>query len=413
MHARVLDLDPVTRHVSLDAKDPVFFQNPYPAFEAIRAETPVFFWEQYGLWCFVNADDVNGLFRDRRFGREILHVATREEVGLPEPEPRLKPFYDVDSLSMLEREPPAHTRLRTLVNRAFVSRQIEKLRPRIEMLSHELIDRFEGRGEAELIADFATPIPVIVIAELLGVPSERADDLLDWSHKMVAMYQFGRTRQQEDAAVAATLAFSDFLRGYINERRGKPADDLISTLIAAEEAGDKLTEDELVTACILLLNAGHEATVHATGNGVKAILESGLDPKALFADADRTAATVEECLRFDPPLHFFARYVLEDLDYRGLSLKKGERVGLVIGAANRDPARFEQAARFDPRRPSFANVSFGGGIHFCIGAPLARLEMQTSMPILFERLPKLRLAGEPLYRDAYHFHGLAALHVAW
>jgi cytochrome P450 len=408
-----LVLSPTTRHASLDAKDPAFFQNPYPAFEAIRAETPVFFWEQYGFWCFLNADDVNALFRDRRFGREILHVATREEVGIPEPEARLKPFYDVDGLSMLEREPPVHTRLRTLVNRAFVSRQIERLRPRIEKLSHELIDRFEGRGEADLIAEYSTPIPVIVIAELLGVPAERADDLLDWSHKMVAMYQFGRTRAQEDAAVAATLAFSDFLRGYIHERRGKPADDLISTLIAAEEAGDKLTEDELVTSCILLLNAGHEATVHATGNGVKAILQSRLDPKALFADADQTAATVEECLRFDPPLHFFSRYALQDLDYGGVSFRKGEKVGLVIGAANRDPARFVNADRFDPARPLVANVSFGGGIHFCIGAPLARLEMQVSMPILFERLPKLRLAAEPLYREAFPFHGLEALRVAW
>ncbi|MCX5516036.1 cytochrome P450 [Kaistia algarum] len=406
-------LNPATRRVSLNAKSPAFFQNPYPALEAIRAQTPVFFWEQSGLWCFVNADDVNALFRDRRFGREILHVATREEVGIPEPEARLKPFYDVDGLSMLEREPPVHTRLRTLVNRAFVSRQIEKLRPRIERLSHELIDKFEGRGEAELIAQYSTPIPVIVIAELLGVPAERADDLLDWSHKMVAMYQFGRTREQEDAAVAATLAFSEFLRGHITERRGKPADDLISTLIAAEEAGDKLTEDELVTACILLLNAGHEATVHATGNGVKAILQSGLDPKALFADADKTAATVEECLRFDPPLHFFSRYALQDLDYGGISFRKGGKVGLVIAAANRDPARFVNADRFDPARPLRANVSFGGGIHFCIGAPLARLEMQVSMPILFERLPGLRLTTDPLYREAFPFHGLEALRVAW
>jgi len=407
-----LHLSPTLR-LSLDAKDPAFFQNPYPAFEAIRAQTSVFFWEQYSLWCFLNADDVNALFRDRRFGREILHVASREEVGIPEPEARLKPFYAVDDLSMLAREPPAHTRLRTLVNRAFVSRQIERLRPRIEALAHSLIDRIEADGEAELISAYAAPIPVIVIAELLGVPADRADDLLDWSHKMVAMYQFGRTREQEDAAVAATLAFSAFLRGYIAERRGKPADDLISTLIAAEEAGDKLTEDELVAACIQLLNAGHEATVHATGNGVKAILESGLAPEALFGTEAASAASVEECLRYDPPLHLFARYALEDLDYRGLTLRKGEQVGLMIGAANRDPVRFVEAGRFDPQRPMLANLSFGGGIHFCIGAPLARLEMQIAMPILFSRLPKLRLAAAPRYRDNYHFHGLERLDVAW
>ncbi len=406
-------LDPATRRVSLDARDPAFFQDPYPAFEAIRAVTPVFFWEQYGLWCFLDASDVHALFRDKRFGREILHLATREELGIPPIPERLRPFTDIDALSMLDREPPAHTRLRTLVNRAFVSRQVEKLRPRIAALAHELIDRFEAQGEVDLIDAFATPIPVIVIAELLGVPTERAPDLLDWSHKMVAMYQFDRTRAVEDAAVKAAEDFVAFLKEVIAERRKAPADDLISTLIAAEEKGDRLSEDELIATVILLLNAGHEATVHAIGNGVKAILETGLDPAPLFSSADAAEATAEECLRFDPPLHFFSRYALEDCDYAGIPLKKGDSVGLVLGAANRDPARFTEAARFDPARPAAAHFAFGGGIHFCIGAPLARLEIQVALPILFERLPGLRLAAPPRYRDSYHFHGLEALQLTW
>nr|WP_073052893.1 cytochrome P450 [Kaistia soli] len=406
-------MDAATRRVSIDARNPAFFQDPYPAFEAIRAEMPRFFWEEYGLWCFVNADDVHALFRDKRFGREILHLATREELGLPEVPERLKPFTDVDKLSMLDREPPAHTRLRTLVNRAFVSRQVERLRPRIADLANELIDRFEGAGEVDLIEAFATPIPVIVIAEMLGVPTSRAGDLLDWSHKMVAMYQFGRTRATEDAAVAAVQDFVAYLKEVVAERRKAPADDLVSTLIAAEEQGDRLTEDELIATIILLLNAGHEATVHAIGNGVKAILETGLDPAAIFATEDSVAATSEECLRFDPPLHFFSRYALEDLDYAGISLKKGDSVGLVLGAANRDPARYVDAARFDPDRPALAHFGFGGGIHFCIGAPLARLELQVALPILFSRLPGLRIASPPSYRDSYHFHGLEALHLAW
>ena len=411
MQTRARRLDPADHSVSIDAKDPAFYQDPYPTYEAIRARSPVFFWEEAKLWCFLDAEDVSALFRDRRFGREILHVATREEAGLPEIPERLRPFYDVDDLSMLQREPPAHTRLRTLVNRAFVSRQIEKLRPRIARLAHELIDRFEHGGELDLIAAFATPIPVVVIAEFLGVPVERAADLVDWSHRMVAMYQFGRTREQEDSAVAATLEFSAFLREYIADRRRAPRDDLISVLIAAEEAGDKLTEQELVTACILLLNAGHEATVHAIGNGVKAILQSGLDPAAIFSGPAQTGATVEECLRFDPPLHYFSRYVLEDLDHRGLALQKGQQVGLVIGAANRDPARFAAAGRFDPFRAPAPHLAFGGGIHFCIGAPLARLELEVALPILFERLPALQLAGEPSYRDVYAFRGLESLMV--
>jgi len=406
-------IDPVTRRVSIDAKDPAFFQNPYPVFEAIRAIAPVFFWEELNVWCFLSADDVNALYRDRRFGREILHVATREELGIPEIPAHLKPFYDVDNLSMLEREPPVHTRLRTLVNRAFVSRQIERLRPRIEALCHELIDGFAAKGEIGLIEAYATPIPITVIAEILGVPVERAPDLLAWSHAMVGMYQLGRTRAMEDAAVAATLAFSAFLRGYVQERRGKPGDDLISQLIAAEEQGEKLSEDELITTCILLLNAGHEATVHALGNGVRAILRSGADPAALFATPESTAATVEECLRYDPPLHMFMRYALEDLEFGGLALKKGQQVGLMLGAANRDPNRYLAADQFDATRELKPHVSFGLGIHFCIGAPLARLEMQVALPILFERLKGLRLAGAPSYRDAYHFHGLDGLQLAW
>lgn len=405
--------DPATRRASIEARDPAFYLDPYPVFEAIRRETPQFYWEEYGLWCFLGAADLQTLFRDKRFGREILHVATREELGIPETPERLKPFTDIDALSMLDREPPAHTRLRGLVNRAFVSRQVEKLRPRIAALAHDLIDRFAGEGEVELIEAFATPIPVTVIAELLGVPVERAPDLLDWSHKMVAMYQFDRTRAVEDAAVAAAEAFVAFLKEIIAERRLAPADDLLSTLIAAEEAGERLSEDELIATCILLLNAGHEATVHAIGNGVKAILESGLEPSALFASDKTAEAVAEECLRFDPPLHFFSRYVLEDLDYAGLALKKGDRVGLLLGAANRDPARFADPARFDPFRPPATHFAFGGGIHFCVGAPLARLELEVALPILFERLPGLRIATPPLYRDSYHFHGLAALNVAW
>lgn len=408
-----LRIDRATRRVSLDARDPAFFQDPYQAFEAIRAVTPVFFWEQYGLWCFLDAADVHALFRDKRFGREILHVATREELGLAEVPERLKPFKRIDELSMLDREPPAHTRLRNLVNRAFVSRQVERLRPRIERLANTLVDAFAGRGEVELIEAFATPIPVIVIAELLGVPTDRAPDLLQWSHRMVAMYQFGRTRAVEDAAVAAAEDFVAFLREVAAEKRKVPQDDLISTLIAAEEQGDRLSEDELIATVILLLNAGHEATVHAIGNGVKEILESGLDPAALFASPAAIEAAAEECIRLDPPLHFFSRYALEDLDYAGLRLKKGESVGLVLGAANRDPARFADPTRFDPARPATAHFAFGGGIHFCIGAPLARLELQVALPILFARLPGLRLASPPLYRDSYHFHGLAELRLAW
>ncbi|MFM8748132.1 MAG: cytochrome P450 [Aestuariivirga sp.] len=399
-------IDKASRAVFLDPVDPAFYNNPYPAYHAIRAETPVFKWEQYGFWCFARHEDVNALLRDRRFGRQILHVATREELGWPETPAHLKPFYDFESHSLLELEPPVHTRLRGLVNRSFLSRQVERLRPRIAALAGDLIDSFAGRGEAELLADFATPIPVIVICDLLGVPSTMSTQLLGWSHDMVAMYQARRDRMIEDRAAAATLAFSEFMRGYIAERRKSPAEDLLSELIRAEEQGAKLSEDELVTTAILLLNAGHEATVHALGNAIKCLLEHGMRE-------DIGAGHVEEALRYDAPLHMFTRYALQDLDYAGIRLRKGEQVGLLLGAANRDPARFGEPDRFLPGRDPNPRVSFGAGIHFCVGAPLARLEMDVALPLLFNRLPRLAISQEPGYRNAYHFHGLEALKVTF
>ena len=406
-------IDRESRRVSLDPSDPAFYQDPYAAFEAIRRAAPVFFWEELGLWCLTGYEAVNGVFRDRRFGREILHAATRQELGWPEPAEHVRPFYAVDDLSMIAREPPVHTRLRTLVNKAFVSRRIESLRPRIAALAHQLVDRIEGEGRADLIAAFCEPIPVTIIAELLGVPAAEGPRLVGWSHKMVAMYTPRRDRAVEDAAVGATLEFVEFLRGVVAKRRKNPRDDLITHLIAAEAAGDRLTEDELIAGAIQLLNAGHEATVHAIGNAVKVILESGESPAALFSTAASTAATVEEALRFDPPLHFFDRYALEPLEIGGVGLKKGEKIGLLLAAANRDPSRWRDAGRFDPARPPLPHVAFGAGIHFCIGAPLARLEMQVALPILFSRLPGLRLAGNLRYKNSWHFHGLEALEVAW
>lgn len=394
-----------TRSVDLDPRDTQFVQDPYPAYHAIRAQTPVFKWEQYGHWCCASYADVNGLLRDRRFGRQILHVATREELGWPETPGHLKPFYAFEQHSLLELEPPVHTRLRGLVSRAFLSRQVERLRPEIANLCNRLADKLEGASEADLLSAYAIPIPVAVICDLLGAPVGMGDQFLAWSHDMVAMYQARRDRAIEDKAVAATLAFSSWMRDLIRERRGKGGDSLLMELIRAESEQGRLSEDELVTTAILMLNAGHEATVHALGNGIKALIEQG-------ARDDIGEGHVEEIMRFDAPLHMFTRYALEDLEWNGLTLRKGEVVGLLLGAANRDPERFPEPDRFIASRANASsNVSFGAGIHFCIGAPLARLEMEVALPILFRRFPKLRLAATPAYRDAYHFHGLERLDV--
>ena len=400
-----MKIDPIRQNVSLDPRDPGFVQNPYAAYHAIRAAVPVFVWEQYGYRCFARHDDVSALLRDRRLGRQITHLLSREAAGLGPVPDHLKSFYAFERHSLLELEPPAHTRLRGLVNRAFLSRQVERLKPRLVALCHELIDGFAGAGEADLLAQYATPIPVIMIAELLGVPAAMAPQLLAWSHDMVAMYQARRDVEIELRAEAATVAFSHFMRSYIAERRRAPGPDLLSELIAAEAEGARLSEDELITTAILLLNAGHEATVHAIANGTKALLEHGLTPGA--------PGTVEEVLRFDAPLHLFTRYVLEDMEYAGHRLRQGEEVGLLLGAANRDPARFAAPDRFDPSRDPNPHVSFGAGLHFCIGAPLARLELTCALEILFQRLPGLSLAAQPVYRDSYHFHGLEALRLTW
>lgn len=411
----LLNKDQLT--VSQSPSDTRFVQNPYAAYENWHRDHPVFWWQEYAHWCFADYHHVQALFRDRRFGREILHVASREELGWPEIPEHLTRFYAFEDHSLLEREPPVHTRLRKLVNRAFVSRQVEQLRPRIETLANHLIDKFEGDGEVDLLAEFATPIPVIIIAELLGVPVDMSDQLLDWSHKMVAMYQHNKDRKIEDEAVKATLEFSAFIETYVELRRKDPGDDLISSLIAAEEGGEHLSMDELVTTCILLLNAGHEATVHALGNGVKTILEfadrEGVSVKELLKDQKSVAQVVEEMLRFDAPLHMFTRYALEDCEFAGVQFKKGDVAGLLLGAANRDPAKFDDSNQFVPDRKDGGLTTFGGGIHFCIGAPLARLELQVALSVLFERLPNLRLGCAPIYSNRYHFHGLEQLLVKW
>jgi cytochrome P450 len=297
-----------------------------------------------------------------------------------------------------------HTRLRGLINRAFLSRQIDRLRPRLVSLCNDLIDGFEAAPEVDLLPSYATPIPVTIICELLGAPVSMAEQFLAWSHDHVAMYMARRDRAVEDKAVAAVTAFGDYMRGLIRQRRQAPGEDLLSELVRAQDDGGRLSEDELVTTAILVLNAGHEATVHSLGNAIKALLENGMGRHL-------HAGHVEEALRFEAPLHMFTRYALMDLEFGGIAFKKGEVVGLMLGAANRDPARYANPDQFDPARDASGHTSFGAGIHFCVGAPLARLEMEVALQVLFQRLPQLKLADVPQYKDAYHFHGLESLRV--
>lgn len=408
-----LPIDPTTRRVSLDGRDPAFYGDPNRVYAALHQHCPTFYWEEQRQWFFTGYDHVNALLRDRRFGRQILHIASREDLGLPEPQPHLANFDLAERHSLLEIEPPEHTRLRTLVNRAFVSRHIERLRPEIAVLAEQLIDGFEKDGKTELLSSFADIIPVTMIARMIGIPDEMGPQLLKWSHDYVGMYMFKRIREDELAADRSAREFADYVKTLIAERRNAPRDDLLSHMIHTEHKGQYLSEDELVSTTIVLLNAGHEATVHQIGNSVRVILESGLPPAEMFRDEVATERTVEETLRICAPVHIFQRWALEDVEVDGVFLKRGDKVSLILAAANLDPNKFAEPLVFNPERQEAPNLSFGAGIHFCIGAPLARLELNTVLPILFRRLPGLRMVETPWVKDVYHFHGLERLNLAW
>lgn len=390
IHAPMLQLSPL---------DPDFVQDPYALYAKIRAQHPVVFWDDYGMLAAFDHTTVYSLLRDKRLGREVPASQRKD------PPVHLIPFYAIEKHSILELEPPRHTRLRRLVLRAFTSRRIAGLGPEINDIAHDQLDQLCDGDD--LIPKFCQPIPVRVIARLLGVPEGMAPDLLRWSTAMVEMYQSNRTRQTEQDAASAATEFADFLRQYVETRRHDPRDDLITHLIAAEQDGETLTLDELISTCILLLNAGHEATVHTIGNAVKCLLEQETDHASLAPD--RIEGTVEEILRFDPSLHVFTRYAYEDVSLGQHVLRAGEQVALVLGAANRDPKIWNDAQVFNPDRAPRPHTAFGGGLHFCVGAPLARLELKIVLSALFQAFPQLSLSETPRYANSYHFHKLDRL----
>ncbi|MGR3435406.1 MAG: cytochrome P450 [Shimia sp.] len=370
--------------------DPAFVQDPYPAYDRARAAGDLVWWEEYAMPAAVSHGAVSALLRDRRLGRT-------PPVARPVP-PHLRHFHAVEAHSMLELEAPRHTRLRGLVLRAFTSRRIAALGPETEALARDLLAGIDG--PFDLLEAYARPLPARIIARLLGVPEAMAPQLLAWSNAMVAMYQAGRTRAVEEAADAAARDFAEYLRGHVAARRGAPGDDLITHLIAAEADGARLSPDEMIATCILLLNAGHEATVHTLGNGAVALIRAGAPPI--------DAAVIEEVLRHDPPLHVFTRWAYEDVEIAGTRVPAGTEVACVLGAANRDPAVFAAPHLFDPSRGG-PQVAFGAGPHFCVGAPLARLELEIGLRVLFER--PLRLVETPRFGDTYHFHGYRSVMV--
>lgn len=393
-------------------QDPAFLQDPYPTYRRILAESPAFYHEESCMWFFARHADVDGILRDRRFGRSILHLMSREELGLPPENPAYEPFNKLGQHSMFDKEPPEHTRLRGLVHKAFTPKRIRDMQTHISAIANALLDALDGRQQFDLLEDFAVPLPVEVIAAMLGIPVADRPKLRPWSNAIVRLYELNHTPEQAAAAIQAAQEFADYLKALARQRRAAPQDDLITALALVEEAGDQLSEDELVSTCVLLLNAGHEATVNALGNGFLALFRHPDKLRMLRENPQWIPSAIEELMRYDSPLQLFRRWVLEDVTYAGVSLHKGMQIGLMFGAANHDPAVFAQPDEIHLTRESNPHVSFGGGLHYCLGAPLARMELQIAYRTLLQRLPKMKLAAEPEFHPAYVIRGLKALEIA-
>ena len=386
-----------------------FIANPYPVYAEMRGRAPVLYDDQTDHWLVSRYADVNALLRDRRFGRTYLHAATHEEMGRPAEPEWHAPFWHLIRSGILDMEPPDHTRVRRLVAKAFTPRMVENLRGRIQGLMDGLVDRVLGAGEVDLIASVAEPLPVAVIAELLGVPETDRHLLRPWSAEICLMYELNPSDEYAWRAVKASEEFSDYLRALSRERRARPRDDLVSAMAQVLDDGDRLTEDELIGTCVLLLNAGHEATVNMTGNGWWTLFRHPEQLERLRADHSLVANAVEELMRFDTPLQMFERWVLEDFELHGRRIPKGAELGLIFGSANRDSSVFERPDELGITRDPNPHVTFGAGIHYCLGAPLGRIELETSFRTLLERAPHMEFVREPEWKPNYIIRGLREL----
>ncbi|MEU0564516.1 cytochrome P450 [Nonomuraea sp. NPDC005983] len=388
-----------------DPWNPDFVAFPYGVYSELRRDAPVSFFEPTGQWLVSRHADVNALLRDRRLGRSYLEVATHEEFGR-QPEPEFQePFWRISRAGMLDVEPPVHTRLRRLVSKAFTPRMVESLRPRVRAIAEGLVGAFVEKGGGDLIAEVAEPLPVTVIAEMLGIPEQDRHLLRPWSADMCGMYELNPSLQAQHAAVRAASEFADYLKDLARSRKAAPGDDLISALAQIDE----LTEDELAGTCVLLLNAGHEATVNVTGNGWRALLRNPGELARLREDRSLLPTAIEELMRWDTPLQLFERWVLEDIEIHGVRIPRGVEVALLFGSANHDPEVFDDPERLDVGRADNPHISFGAGIHFCLGAPLARIELMESFGALLDRTSKLELVSEPEWKPGYVIRGLRSL----
>ena len=385
-----------------------FHSDPYPALTELRAAGSPVWHGETNMFLAARHSDANAVLRDKNLGRIF---------SPRQPETDWFDFNWLHADSILDSEPPKHTRLKSLISKAFNPTTIRALKPDVERLTNSLLDAAEARlrdeGEFDLIADVSEPLPVKVIAFMLGFPEQDEHLLRPWSQAIVKMYEVSPTEQHRADARTASNEFADYVRNLMVERKKNPGADLISVLASVEDAGQTLTEHELIATCVLLLNAGHEASVNGFGNGAVAALERPETIRALREDPRGVAPTaVEEFLRFDSPLQLFERTATSDTEIGGVLVKRGQKIAALLGSANRDDDVFDNATTMDLTRPRNPHIGFGAGIHFCIGAPLARLELNVILPAVFERFPRLELAKTPERRPGFVLRGYQSVHVS-
>ena len=399
--------------MTFDPYSPEFLDDPYPTYSRLRDQTPVFFDPEWELTFVTRHQDVSAILKDReRFGRDYRHRLAEVDQRLHD---RIYPsswpmWTRYIRESFIDLEPPRHTRLRRLVSKAFTRRSSEVFRPRLEAATDRLLDTALESGRLEAIRDLATPIPVAMIADLMGIPAEDHPHLLEWSHAIVKVFDQRVTDEEGAAAEAATRDFVSYLEGIVSLRRARSGDDLISAMIQVEDEGDTLTDEEIVGTAILTLNAGHEATVHAIGNGLLALANHPSDYAALHRGEVPISAAVEELLRYDSPLQMFERWVLEDTEIEGHRLPVGSKVGLLFGSANRDVAVFGPSGEgLDLTRSPNPHLSFGAGVHFCVGAPLATVELEATFGRIATRVRSIDLVEATDRIESLVFRGVQTL----
>jgi cytochrome P450 len=392
----------------IDFNNPTFVADPYEQLKELREFGKPVWHEGMQIFLAARHSDANDVFRNKSLGRIFTDKSPAFE---------WETFNWLHSDSILDSEPPKHTRLRSLVAKAFNRNKIEGMRPAVERITQQLLDAIDEKvksGESfDLIADYAEPLPVKIIADLLGFPESEEHLLRPWSQSIVKMYEVNPSEQYQIEAKKAAGEFAEYVRNLAEHRKINPGKDLITDLAMVEENGEKLNSHELVATCVLLLNAGHEASVNAFGNGMVAALERP-DQAELLRKNSRaiTDTALEEFMRFDAPLHLFERTATVDTELGGVKIEKGQKIAALIGSANRDSSVFERADEMDLTRDPNPHIGFGAGIHFCLGAPLARLEMSVSLPALWEKYPNMQLDGNPVRRPTFVLRGYESVSIS-